>query len=117
MVSINSRYGRSVTDEEFENMFLSASVQDTDDCGKSFVCQLNAMPVSELGEFERVMRGMYGIDDNIDVTQDTVEFDLAALVGRKAGESQCKTIYQRCKSDYETMKAEAYNAATLPNKL
>ena len=97
-------------------MFLTASVQDTNDCAKSFVCHINAKPVSELGEFELVMREMYAIGDNIDFTQDTVEFDLAALVGRKAGESQCMTIYQRCKSNYETMKAEAYSAATFPNQ-
>lgn len=111
------RYGRSVTDEEFDNFFLQASIKDTDDCGKSFICQLNAKPVNELAEFERVMRGTYAVGDVIDVTQDTVEFDLAAMIGRKAGEEQCEIIYARCESNYETMKKIAYEAATLPNKI
>ena len=98
------RYGRSTAEEEFESIFLQASIADTDDCSKNFICQLNAQPLNKLSEFEQLMRNMYAPNDVIDVTKDTVEFDLAAVMGRKAGEAQCKTIYQRCETDYEMMK-------------
>ena len=102
------RRGRSITDEqEFENIFLEASILDTDDCAKSFVCQLNAKPLEELSEFEEVMRNMYAPKNVIDVTKDTVELDLASMIGRKAGEERCQTIYQNCQLGYETMKKVA----------
>jgi hypothetical protein len=32
----------------------------------------------------------------LDVSKSTVEFDLAAFMGRQAGEAQCEKIYSRC---------------------
>ena len=37
--------------------------------------------------------------DSINVNGDSVEFDLAALVGRKVNAAKCSKIYARCQFD------------------
>lgn len=85
------RYGRSTTD-----LVLQASVDDETDCAKKLVCMLNTVPEDKLAADELAIRSLFGLKDEIDVSSSTVEFDLAALVGRKAGAAQCQTLYSRC---------------------
>ena len=81
------RYGRSVAadEEQQQPMLLQASLVDSDDCAKMFVCQLNTLPVEKLSGFEREVYEDYGVNGTIDVASEGVEFDLAALTGRLAG--------------------------------
>ena len=55
----------------------------------------------------------FGQMDAIDVTLPSVEFDLAALIGRMVGSQRCKTIYSRCtltpQSLMEGIRKEAYS--------
>eukprot|EP00094_Tigriopus_californicus_P005531 TCALIF_05328-PA protein Name:"Protein of unknown function" AED:0.13 eAED:0.13 QI:0/0/0.5/0.5/0/0.5/2/102/185 len=88
------RFGRSV--ESIEDRFLQASVDDADDCAKKLVCMVNATPEESMTAEEKVVAEMFGYQDEINVSKSSVEFDLAALVGRKAGPAQCKSIYARC---------------------
>ena len=39
----------------------------------------------------------------INLSSGTVEFDLAALIGRKAGTQQCQKIYARCNKEYDEL--------------
>ena len=43
-----------------------------------------------------VISSAFGQMEAIDVTAPSVEFDLAALVGRMVGSQRCQTLYTRC---------------------
>jgi len=90
------RFGRSVDDEDdmTAELLLEASLNDEYDCAKKLICILNAQ--DELDEDDAKVAHLFGKSGNIDVTSVTAEFDLAALMGQKAGESQCYTMYSRC---------------------
>jgi len=93
------RYGRSVEDESFDEMsnaILDASLNDAEDCAKKLVCSLNAQDVKTLQADEAAIASLFGKSAGIDLASTTVEFDLAALMGRQAGKHQCDTIYARC---------------------
>merc|ERR1712004_799994 len=45
---------------------------------------------------EIVIATLFGKSAGIDLSAATVEFDLAALMGRQTGKAQCDTIYARC---------------------
>ena len=92
------RYGRSVEEDEDDRteLLLTASLNDAEDCAKKLVCTLNAQDFNTLDTEERAIAILFGQAENIDVTAVTVEFDLAAHMGRKAGEGQCQLIYSRC---------------------
>jgi len=89
------RHGRSVEDET-SNAILDASLNDAEDCAKKLVCSLNAQDVKTLQADEVAIASLFGKTAGIDLTSTTVEFDLAALMGRQAGKHQCDTIYARC---------------------
>jgi len=92
------RHGRSVEDEidENSNAILDASLNDQDDCAKKLVCSLNAQDIRTLQADEVVIATLFGKSAGIDLSAATVEFDLAALMGRQTGKAQCDTIYARC---------------------
>jgi len=95
------RHGRSVEDETFEfdemsNTILDASLNDGDDCAKKLICSLNAQDIKTLQADEAVIASIFGKSAGIDLTAATIEFDLAALMGRQVGKAQCDTIYARC---------------------
>jgi len=92
------RYYRSVESEsETEytaELLLQASRDDGQDCGKKLVCVLNSQ--KNLAEDEAKIAQLFGQSGEVDVTAVTAEFDLAALMGQKAGEDHCNLIYTRC---------------------
>ena len=75
-------------------VLLDASLNDADDCGKKLICILNAQ--ESLAEDEAKIAQLFGKTESIDLSAVTVEFDVAALMGKKVGEAQCETIYNRC---------------------
>lgn len=79
-----------------EASFLAASIDDADDCAKKLICLLNADSSDSLDSDEKVVKGLFGVGNELDVSKDSVEFDVAALVGRKTGEARCHRIYARC---------------------
>jgi len=93
------RWGRSVEDESFDEMsnaILDASLNDAEDCAKKLICSLNAQDVKTLQADESAIASLFGKTAGIDLSSTTVEFDLAALMGRQVGKNQCDTIYARC---------------------
>ena len=59
--------------------------KDQDDCSKRLLCELNAKAAdgSRLTETESIIAESYGKDNEIDVGAESLEFDLAAVVGRE----------------------------------
>ncbi len=86
------RYGRSADD--IETILNEASFEDTTDCAKKMVCEIHAKAQAALDPAEKAIYQLFGNADSIDVSRDTVQLDLAALVGRKGG--NCDRVYARC---------------------
>ena len=60
-----------------------------------FFSSLAARDARSLAEDEAVIVSLFGHGD-LDVSKSTVEFDLAAIMGRKVGENHCNVVYSRC---------------------
>ena len=87
----------------YDDLFYEASLGDSDDCLKSFVCQASARKGTE---FEKAVAKMFSGD--IDYDSGSVEFMLAARVGMSSSngkEDKCKRIYARCPAGYEEIRA------------
>ena len=64
--------------------------KDQDDCSKRLVCELNAMRSDgqELSENEEVLANAFGNSGELDIGKDSLEFDMAAVLGREVGEEE-----------------------------
>ena len=91
---------------------------DQDDCGKKLVCELRAKQkfgftvikdfiFSTMGmlrlsltkcpqEDERLIAENFGSGTQVDVSDITVEYDLAAQLGKYMGRERCRQLYNRC---------------------
>ena len=58
-----------------------------DDCSKRLLCELNAKAAegNRLTENEEILANAFGKRNNLDVGAETLEFDVAAVLGRKVG--------------------------------
>merc|ERR1712130_407090 len=79
--------------------------KDQDDCSKRLLCELNAMAAEgkRLTETEEVLANAFGKRNNLDVGAETLEFDVAAVLGRKVGKLRCELSYRRCETSVEDM--------------
>ena len=61
--------------------------KDQDDCSKRLVCELNAMRSDGqvLSEHEEVLADAFGNSGELDIGKDSLEFDMAAVLGREVG--------------------------------
>ena len=59
--------------------------KDQDDCSKRLLCELNARKAEgqDLTENERIIADSFGKNNNIDIGVETLEFDLAAILGKE----------------------------------
>ena len=65
--------------------FCISELQDQDDCSKRLLCELNAKKASSLTgmtENEEIIASSYGKTDSIDINAESLEFDIAAVLGR-----------------------------------
>jgi hypothetical protein len=95
---------------DFNAVLLEQTQKDVDECAKLLVCTLNAKPLNKLDEEEFAIATTFGQADVIDVTLPSVLYDVAAHVGRMAGEKQCRTVYPRCTVEVESIMKEIKNA-------
>lgn len=104
------RHGREAEAADFNSVLLEQNQKDVDECAKLLVCALNAKPINKLDEDEFAIASTFGQSDSIDVTVPTVLYDVAAHVGRKAGEKQCRTVYPRCNAQVDAIMKEIKKA-------
>jgi hypothetical protein len=102
---------RSAEAGDFNTVLLEQNKLDVDDCAKLLVCHLNAKPLNKLDEDEFAIATTFGQADVIDVTLPSVLYDVAAHIGRMAGEKQCRTVYPRCVSEVDSIMKEIKKAA------
>ena len=74
-----------------------ATLQDDDDCVKKTVCHINALPDAELTDAMLQVKRIFAVDGQLDYARHTVEFDVAALLGRNGGDAQCEVVYSQCR--------------------
>jgi len=79
--------------------------KDQDDCSKRLLCDLNAMRKEgvDLSEDALVLADSFGKGNNLDIGAETLEFDIAAVLGRTAGRLRCELSYRRCETPIEEM--------------
>uniref|UniRef100_A0A0K2VBN3 Uncharacterized protein n=1 Tax=Lepeophtheirus salmonis TaxID=72036 RepID=A0A0K2VBN3_LEPSM len=80
---------------EFESVLLSASQRDASDCAKKLVCEVSGLTLEDMNSEETMIARLFN-PDQLDVAKATVEFDLAAQIGKRVGIQQCSVIYERC---------------------
>ena len=62
----------------------------------TFFYSLSSRVEQGLAEDEALILSLFGRGD-LDVSKSTVEFDLAAKMGSKAGIEHCNSVYARCR--------------------
>lgn len=79
--------------------------KDQDDCSKRMLCELNSRAAQGevLTEHEIILAEAFGKDNNLDVGAETLEFDIAAVIGRKVGLERCELSYRRCEISVKEM--------------
>jgi len=79
--------------------------KDQDDCSKRLLCELNAMRKEgkTLSEDAKVLADSFGSGSNLDIGAETLEFDIAAVLGRTAGKLRCELSYRRCETSVEEL--------------
>ena len=63
---------------------LNLPFQDQDDCSKRLLCELNAKKAGgeTITDNEKIIAASYGKTDSIDINAESLEFDIAAVLGR-----------------------------------
>merc|ERR1711892_269344 len=79
--------------------------KDQDDCSKRLLCELNAKLIGGkwLTENERIIANSFGQNNEIDIAAETLDFDLAAVLGKKGGLRRCELSFRRCETPVEEM--------------
>jgi len=79
--------------------------KDQDDCSKMMLCQLNAKRATgeTLSQNEAIIADRYGKGDEVDINAESLEFDVAALLGKVGGLRRCEMSYRRCESSVAEM--------------
>jgi len=95
-------------DENGFNMndyYRDMTEMDQDSCGKKLICELRSKEASgvSMTDEEKIIAEKFGSGKQVDVSDITVEFDLAAQIGRNMGEARCKQLYNRCDTSTEDM--------------
>lgn len=79
--------------------------KDQDDCSKRLICELNAKGAEgrELTANEELIAQIFGKGNSLDVSKESLEFDVAAVLGRKIGKLRCELSYRRCTVSVEEL--------------
>merc|ERR1719427_1543285 len=90
---------------DIEENGFNMNDMDQDSCGKKLVCELRSKEASGVSMTveEKLIAEKFGDGRQVDVSDITVEFDLAAQIGRNMGESRCQQLYNRCELSTDDM--------------
>ncbi|XP_050702996.1 uncharacterized protein LOC126988686 [Eriocheir sinensis] len=105
------RHGREaapscVSFDNPEMYFALAANGDFLDCGRRFVCELEATPDENLAQEERLIRNLFG-QDSVAVNSSAAEFYAeAGRLGAVEGMDACAATFSRCPFDRKTIFLE-----------
>jgi len=81
---------------DINTWYRDMTEMDQDGCGKKLICELRAKQKSGFTEDERLIAENFGSGNQVDVSDITVEYDLAAQLGKYMGLERCQQLYNRC---------------------
>merc|ERR1712020_617636 len=81
---------------DINNWYRDMTEMDQDGCGKKLICELRAKQKSGFTEDEKLIAENFGSGTQVDVSDITVEYDLAAQLGKYMGLERCQQLYNRC---------------------
>merc|ERR1712024_155829 len=82
---------------DINNWYRDMTEMDQDGCGKKLICELRAKQQSSgFTAGERLIAENFGSGTQVDVSDITVEYDLAAQLGKYMGLERCQQLYNRC---------------------
>merc|ERR1712141_815491 len=81
---------------DINSWYRDMTEMDQDGCGKKLICELRAKQKSGFTEDERLIAENFGSGTQVDVSDITVEYDLAAQLGKYMGLDRCQQLYNRC---------------------
>ena len=78
----------------YQSILIQICLQDQDDCSKRLLCELNAKKASggELSDNEDIIAESYGNNDEVDINAESLEFDIAALLGKVVSTSVHRSV-------------------------
>merc|ERR1711913_216296 len=88
---------------DINTWYRDMTEMDQDGCGKKLICELRAKQKSGFTEDERLIAENFGSGTQVDVSDITVEYDLAAQLGKYMGLERCRQLYNRCDLSSEDM--------------
>jgi len=101
------RIKRDIEENGFNmnDWYRDMTEMDQDSCGKKLICELRSKEASGVSMTveEKLIAEKFGDGRQVDVSDITVEFDLAAQIGRNMGESRCQQLYNRCELSTDDM--------------
>merc|ERR1719312_1765980 len=101
------RIKRDIEENGFNmnDWYRDMTEMDQDSCGNKLICELRSKEASgvSMTAEEKLIAEKFGDGRQVDVSDITVEFDLAAQIGRNMGESRCQQLYNRCELSTEDM--------------
>merc|ERR1711990_699993 len=80
---------------DINNWYRDMTEMDQDGCGKKLICELRAKQKSGFTEDERLIAENFGSGNQVDVSDITVEYDLAAQLGKYMGLERGQQLYNR----------------------
>merc|ERR1712061_450603 len=81
---------------DINNWYRDMTEMDQDGCGKKLICELRAKQKFGFTEDVRLIAENFGSGNQVDVSDITVEYDLAAQLGKYMGLGRCQQLYNRC---------------------
>merc|ERR1711997_280330 len=82
---------------DINNWYRDMTEMDQDGCGKKLICELRAKQQSSgFTADEKLIAENFGSGTQVDVSDITVEYDLAAQLGKYMGLDRCQQLYNRC---------------------
>jgi len=80
-------------DKLFENAMMSASREDSDECVKRLLCELQGRLDDELSWDERLIKK--SVTPSNDYAASYPQFQFAAYLGERQGSEKCNVVYTR----------------------
>jgi len=82
---------------DMNKWYKDMTENDQDSCGKKLICELRSKQTAGvITEEEAIIAQSFGQGKSVDVSDITVEFDLASQIGKFMGQGRCEELYHRC---------------------
>merc|ERR1711976_386839 len=79
---------------DMNKWYKDMTENDQDSCGKKLICELRSKQTADvITDEEAIIAQSFGQGKSVDVSDITVEFDLASQIGKFMGRGRCEELY------------------------